>query len=264
MRSKPSERKQISKCRTVLSLLLFLSLSIPRAWGQGSSKLTIYDEAGIPFHLWLNGERKSKDQGSPRITVDSIPAGSHELLIRYPDTTIPKLEQGIQIKSRASRTYALSPLEGNEGREWNLISEIRSEGKGSARKKQDSSVSLMTSEKSPLPQVDSAFIASYEGSSGCTDPMQSDRFDGILKKVEHAIFEKERIRMAKERIADRCVLSSQVAALMRALDYEENRLDLAKYAYGRTFDQKNYEEVRKALNFERSRKELSRYLREFR
>jgi len=52
--------------------------------------------------------------------------------------------------------------------------------------------------------------------------------------------------------------------LMRTLDYEENRLDLAKYAYGRTFDQKNYEEVRKALNFERSRKELSRYLREFR
>ncbi len=82
--------------------------------------------------------------------------------------------------------------------------------------------------------------------------------------MKEAIFQKERIRIARDWISRHCVLSSHVAALMKTLDYEENRLDLAKYAYGQTFDQKNYTRVRKALNFKRSKSELDRYLNELR
>ncbi|MFB6257058.1 MAG: DUF4476 domain-containing protein [Flavobacteriales bacterium] len=252
------------RCRP-LFLLAFLFFYAPLSFGQGSSELTIYDEGGVPFDLWMDGERKSKGGESTRVKVDSIKAGAHKLLIRYPDTSIPGLEKKIELKSFMSRTYALQVDQNGEGREWNLISEIQSQGKEDRPKKRtDSSVRAINSASSPLPRVDSAFIASYKGSSGCSDPMRSKRFKKILLKVKKAIFEKERISIAKKRIEDRCVLSSQVAALMRTFDYEENRLDLAKYAYGRTFDQKNYKKVRKALNFQRSRDELERYLQKLR
>lgn len=249
----------------ILLVFLFLLSTPYGSNGQGSSELTVYDEDGVAFYLSMNGEQKNEGEQSSRVKVDSIAGGSYELLIRYPDTSIPELQKSIQLKSFVSRTYAIHTIQGREKREWSLISQVRSEGERDSRREGAKSNTVHSDPESrALPEVDSAFIASYKGNRGCSDPLSSAAFETIFKKVEKAIFEKERIRIAKRGIAKRCVLSSQVALLMKSFNYEENRLDLAKYAYGRTFDQKNYDTVREALHFERSHSELELYLEKLR
>ncbi|MFB6257463.1 MAG: DUF4476 domain-containing protein [Flavobacteriales bacterium] len=249
----------------LMLLLLFLS-PLPELWAQGSAALTIYDEDRVPFSLSLDGKEKRNPSPKGRLNVDSIKGGDHRILISYPDTTIPDLEQEIVLPSHVSKTFALRAKEGQGERELSLVSKVKREGKGSGEGQKDgkTDVEMMTSDETVIPEVDSNFIDSYKGASGCSDPIRGKQFKRILNEVKGATFEKERIRTAKELIAKRCVLSSQIAALMRTLNYDDNRLDLAKYAYAKTFDQKNYDVVRKALAFDSMQKKLDHYLEEFR
>lgn len=248
------------------SISFFLVLLVSTVAAQGMASLTIYDEAGVPFRCRLNGEWKGEEKGSSRLRLDSISPGEQDIRILYPDTTLPKLERKLRLESYVSYTYSLQSTEGEKKRSWSLISRIESR-----KKEEDASSDQGRDEDDPeaslnsrIPRVDSSFISSYQGKTGCKNPLSKARFEKLYREIDGMIFEKKRIRTIKERIAERCVLSSHVAALMETLDYEENRLDLAKYAYDRTFDQSEYEQVQKALNFERSRKKLDRYLREIR
>lgn len=265
-RSRALAKKDSWSGRWVLffSFLLLGSLQLA---AQGSSKLTIYDEEGVPFEYRLDGERSDKQEETTRISIDSIAPGSHEILIAFPDTSIPPLEKAFDLEARVSYTFALRSRGANEGREWSLISRVESE-EGEGGKTEQAEQSPVSggslTDKKKLPRVDSNFIRSYRGASSCSNPIGNELFRSIHRSVQEAVFEKERIRMAKKKIAEHCVISAQVAALMRTLNYDDNRLDLAKYAYERTFDLANYDRVRSALNFEASREKLDGYLKEVR
>ncbi len=241
---------------------LLLLMSAFTLHGQGRSGLTVYDEAGIPFHMSLDGKQKNPSEAKARLSLDSIPSGEHEVRISYPDTAIPTFEKQIQLQAFVSYTYVLQASDGAK-RSWSLISRVKTEGKVQKDPEEEADVEMMTSEGPDIPETDSSFIRSYKGKSACTDPVRKGNFEQVHRKVKDAIFQKKRLSIAKNWIEQHCVLSSHVAALMGTLDYEENRLDLAKYAYGRTFDQSNYQVVLEALNFKRSREDLHRYLREF-
>jgi len=55
--------------------------------------------------------------------------------------------------------------------------------------------------------------------------------------------------------------SSQVAELLKSFDFEQSRLDFAKFAYGHTFDIGNYFMVNNAFDFPSSVDELNAYIR---
>ena len=54
----------------------------------------------------------------------------------------------------------------------------------------------------------------------------------------------------------------QVKELMSLFTFENNKLELAKYAYRKTVDQKSYFQVMDALTFSSSKDELARFIRE--
>ena len=57
-----------------------------------------------------------------------------------------------------------------------------------------------------------------------------------------------------------CLLSAQVKEIMLMFNFEETRLDFAKFAYGRTYDIGNYFVVNDAFTFESSIDELGDYI----
>jgi hypothetical protein len=244
--------------------LLFILVLLPLISGlaHGRSSLTIYDEEGVPFTISLNGVQRGPEEASTRIRLDSLPAGEFELRIAYPDTNIPALEQKLSTESNVSYTYSLRPEEDGQERSLALVSRIVTGTEQNGEREAETGTGAGI--EVPIPRTDSSFIRSYKGESSCSDPLGRSAFKKLYGKVEGIIFEKERIRTIKERIAERCLLSVHVATLMRTLDYEDNRLDLAKYAYGRTFDLNSYDEVRQALNFEKSRERLDGFLQEMR
>lgn len=100
----------------------------------------------------------------------------------------------------------------------------------------------------------------YSGPIGCPWPMPEDQFIQVQQSIDSKSFEDSKLIMAKQVIASNCLLSSQVKRIMELFNFEDTRLELAKYAYGYTYDLGNYFQLNDAFNFESSIEELNEYI----
>lgn len=105
----------------------------------------------------------------------------------------------------------------------------------------------------------------YNGNVGCNGyPMNDTRFNEVVQSIQAKNFDDSKLTMAKQVINTNCMTSSQVKRLMLLFSFEETRLDLAKYAYGYTYDIGNYYQLNDAFTFESSIDELNTYTSGFR
>jgi len=105
-------------------------------------------------------------------------------------------------------------------------------------------------------------LPGYTGATGCAAPMSASEFSALKTSIETKNFEDSKIKIAKQVIDNNCLLSSQVKEIMMIFSFEETRLDLAKYAYGHTYDIGNYYKLNDAFKFEASIDELDQYIKE--
>jgi Domain of unknown function (DUF4476) len=75
-------------------------------------------------------------------------------------------------------------------------------------------------------------------------------------------FENTRLVTAKQIIDQNNFTGQQVKEMMLLFTFENNRLDIAKYAYGKTVDKGNYFVVNDAFTFN-SKEKLNEYIREY-
>ena len=101
----------------------------------------------------------------------------------------------------------------------------------------------------------------YNGPVGCSWPMSNQDFAGVKNSISSKSFEDSKLTMAKQVINSNCLFSQQVKEIMMLFSFEDTKLDLAKYAYGFTFDLGNYYKVNDALDFESSIDELNAYIK---
>ncbi len=85
-------------------------------------------------------------------------------------------------------------------------------------------------------------------------------FDGFMHTFHNARFESDRVVIAKQMLSAHCVTTQQVVAVVKSLDFESSRLEIAKFAYTRTCDPQNYFMVNDAFRFSSSIRELNRYI----
>ena len=89
-------------------------------------------------------------------------------------------------------------------------------------------------------------------------------FNDLKEQLRKEWFENNRMGSAKFIIDKSSFTAAQVKELMLLFTFESNRLELAKYAYCKTVDQRNYLLVNDALTFSSSKDELARFLSEAR
>lgn len=85
-------------------------------------------------------------------------------------------------------------------------------------------------------------------------------FNQLKNTVKNTDFDSYKMDVIKSSLANNYVSSTQVKELLYLVDFESNRLNMAKYCYGRTIDQQNYFVVYDAFNFSSSKKELGDYI----
>lgn len=112
---------------------------------------------------------------------------------------------------------------------------------------------------STKPKVDP--LPGYTGAVGCAAPISATEFASVKKTIDTKTFEDSKIKIAKQVIDNNCLMSSQVKEIMMLFTFEETRLDLAKYAYGHTYDIGNYYKLNDAFKFEASIDELDEYIK---
>ncbi len=107
-------------------------------------------------------------------------------------------------------------------------------------------------------------LPGYDGYYGCPYPMEDADFQMALHSIASKDFSDSKLLLAKQVLDKNCVLSSQVMQIMEQFDFEEDKLEIAKYAYGSTLDVGNYFRVNDAFDFESSIEELDTYIINYR
>jgi hypothetical protein len=112
----------------------------------------------------------------------------------------------------------------------------------------------------PPPSQEIYEMPGYKGPYGCRHPMSTQDFNSAKQTIAGKSFEDSKLTIAKQIMNTNCLLSAQVKEIMLLFSFEDTRLELAKYAYGYTYDIGNYYKLNDAFTFESSIDELNAYI----
>ncbi len=103
-------------------------------------------------------------------------------------------------------------------------------------------------------------LPGYNGPNNCNWPMAPGDFESAKASIKSKSFEDSKFTVAKQILGSNCMLSSQVKEVMQLFDFENTKLDFAKFAWGKTFDPGNYFKLNDAFQFESSIDDLNKYI----
>lgn len=106
-------------------------------------------------------------------------------------------------------------------------------------------------------------LEDYKGKLGCPWPIKEPEFAELRSLILNETLEESKLEKIKYAIRDMdsaCVLVEQTQQLIVLFDYEETRLDFAKFMFAFTFDIDNYGKLNEAFNFENSKAELKAFI----
>jgi len=93
--------------------------------------------------------------------------------------------------------------------------------------------------------------------------MDDQSFQIFFQTIKKENFDSAKMPMAKQVIDLNYFTAEQVKQLLPLFDFEDNKLDMAKYVYGRTIDRQNYFIVYSVFNFNSSKEKLVEYLKNY-
>jgi hypothetical protein len=102
--------------------------------------------------------------------------------------------------------------------------------------------------------------APFPTNNPCGMPMTNQDFQFAKQSIASKNFEDSKLQMAKQLARDNCLLASQIREIMLLFNFEDTRLNFAKFAYPNCINKGNYFEVNNAFNFESSIEELNQYI----
>jgi hypothetical protein len=105
------------------------------------------------------------------------------------------------------------------------------------------------------------YVPGYTGPVGCPYPMNSSNFQAAKQTIEKQTFENTKVQTAKQIVDANCLTADQVTELTKLFDFDNDRLDFAKYAYTHTYDKGNYFKVNNSFEFESSITALQEYIK---
>lgn len=102
--------------------------------------------------------------------------------------------------------------------------------------------------------------------SGCNTPIHRNTkvlssLNIALRMINQESFDSDKRTIVKQYLRDNNITSQGVLKIIRALDFENSRLTIAKLAYQNTVDPENYFIVNQGFQFSSSSRALSRYIR---
>lgn len=104
----------------------------------------------------------------------------------------------------------------------------------------------------------------YDNNYGYNNVMTSQEFQSVLQSIDREWLESNKLKSASHIVSTNNLTSVQVKQMVMLFGIESNKLNLAKQAYANTVDKRNYSMVNDAFNFNSSKDELARFIRNIR
>lgn len=104
------------------------------------------------------------------------------------------------------------------------------------------------------------YVPGYNGPYGCAQPMATASFASAKSTIQDADFENTKMSTAKTIVGANCLTTDQIVELCRLFDFENSKLEFAKFAYSHAYDKGNYFKVNKVFDFDASKEDLNKYV----
>ena len=112
----------------------------------------------------------------------------------------------------------------------------------------------------PEPVVEVVYVEGYTGEIGCEKPVGAERFERMMERVSDAAFADDKVSMAKQILRTNCIVIEQLVEILEEISFDEDQLNLAKFAYDHVYDLENYYEVYGVFSFSSSSDELDDFI----
>lgn len=271
----------------VLLSLLWMQAQTPRG------DLVVFSETGEPFRLYLDGEWIG-DSPTTRAEVHDLTEGFHKATIHiYPtDGKVVQLKRNLTVEGGFIEYYAIRkrrnqyvvslsnrapreesqptpapppptpppPTAGGAGQNTTIVFNPTIQvqtGGGTQVVQQGGQGPTMPGTVQPPTNPSPV---GYTGPCNCNPPTSRESILSLLSSLRQEPFEQTRAEMARAFFQRSCVLAADVREILRAFQFEDTKLALAKFAYDFTHDLSNYLVVSEVLLFSSQKEELARYI----
>jgi len=99
---------------------------------------------------------------------------------------------------------------------------------------------------------------------GYNRAMSDIDFSRVMESIQKEWFEGNKQKSASQIISTNFLTASQVKQMLQLFSFENTKLELAKQAYPKTVDQRNFHIVNDVFSYSSSKDELNRYIRNVR
>ena len=99
------------------------------------------------------------------------------------------------------------------------------------------------------------YVPGYNGSYGCIPPLSD--VNAIRNAIEEESFSDDKIIVAKQALKGKCMSVQNIIYISESFDFEDGKLEFAKFAYNCTYDIDNFYQVNKIFSFSSSKEELT-------
>jgi len=93
-----------------------------------------------------------------------------------------------------------------------------------------------------------------------TNLMSDATYQSLVSLVKKEGFDNTKVKIIKTSLLNSSASTAQLMGLLKTLDFENNRLDLAKYAFDYVADKQNFFKVTEAFDFSSSKDQLMDYI----
>jgi hypothetical protein len=94
--------------------------------------------------------------------------------------------------------------------------------------------------------------------------MNAQSFDNFKQTLRNENFDNTRMNIARQVINANYFTAAQIKEVIQLFSFENNKLDIAKYAYRNTLDKNNYFSLTDCFSFSNNKDELIKYIQDYR
>ena len=259
-----------------LSTLLVLLFTL-QAMAQYSRNLVLLSGNDEPMQVFLNGKPVNR-QPLKELRITGLTENYYQIKIRFAHSRSHSFSAELYVPPMSEIVYEIFPPNRRYQRSEFLIKAVYpvaedlpyynpdavfSYGNGmnnnGGQNIQNGQINININNTAGGPVV---YVPGYEGAVGCTPPVTPERYENMLHAVKKQAFDESKLRVAKQIIKQNdCMTVNQLVGIIRLLDFEKNKLELAKYAYHYIYDLENYYKVNNIFDFESSIRKLDAYIK---
>jgi len=236
--------------KKLIILLLFLPLF---GKAQYTSDLLIYNPFNEAFIVYINNVAVNQTPTN-KLIINELQADNYTITIGFVNLPIQPITQNIYVQGNAMTSIKLI----KNGNYYTL--EIANPIYYNAINYNPNDPNIHPVPPTPQPPQTEPVPPQQTSNGYCDYPMADADFANALNSIKTKDFESSKLTVAKQIANSNCLTANQVKQIIAQFDFENTKLEFAKFAYTHTYDPENYYIVNDEFSFSTSIDKLNSYI----